>query len=75
MRSGKIKNGAGLRFPWVGTGPGRYDRPGGALKFVGRRLIDKVQPVVVKKIGGRGPIHVDRRAVFIGKIAKLFFDG
>ena len=45
------------------------------LEFKRSRLVNEVQPVVIKQVCGRRPIHVDLRARFIGKIAERLFDG
>lgn len=37
---------------------------------IGRRLIDEVEPVIVKEVGGRRPVHIDFAVRFICEVAE-----
>lgn len=37
---------------------------------IGRRLIDEVEPVIVKEVGGRRPVHIDFAVRFICEVTK-----
>lgn len=37
---------------------------------IGRRLINEVEPVIVKEVGGRRPVHIDFAVRFICEVAE-----
>ena len=40
------------------------------VQSIGRRLIDEVEPVIVKEVGGRRPVHIDFAVRFICEVTE-----